>query len=214
MMSKSIIIIGLAALIVLLSGFRFQSIERPESSSAVNMSDDRASWSVDYNHSEVGFSARHMGMFKVRGDFKTFSATIEFDESDLNTLEVSATIEVESLETGVERRDNHLRSSDFFDVATYAQITFASKEIRNVDGNEFELMGDLTIKDVTKEIVLEGTFLGAIETPRGKRAGFELSAVLNRFDYHLNFDRLTEVGGLIAGRDITITLSLELTKQK
>ena len=214
MMSKSIIIIGLAALMILLSGFRFQSDERPEYLSSINISDDRASWSVDYNHSEVGFSARHMGMFKVRGDFRTFSATIEFDESDLNTLEVSATIEVESLETGVERRDNHLRSSDFFDVATYPKITFTSKEIRNVNGNEFELVGDLTIKDVTKEFVLEGTFLGAIETPRGKRAGFELSAILDRFDYHLNFDRLTEAGGLIAGREITITLSLELTKQE
>ena len=205
--------IRFTALIVLVFAFGFQWVSTPESSSLTNTFKDKALWSVDHNHSEVGFSARHMGMFKVRGDFKTFSAVVEFDELDINTLEVSATIKVESLETGVARRDNHLRSPDFFDIETYPQITFTSKEIRNVDGDEFELVGDLTMKDVTREFVLEGRFLGAMETQGGKRAGFELSGELDRFDYHLNFDRLTEVGGLIAGRVITITLSLELIKQ-
>lgn len=211
-MSKHRILIGLAALVVLSSGFRYQSIEKPEPSSSANTSDERASWSVDKNHSEVGFSVRHMAISKVRGEFMTFSATIEFDEPDLSTLVVSATVEVRSLDTGVERRDNHLRSPDFFDAATYPQITFTSKNVRNVDGDKFELVGDLTIKDVTKEFVLEGTFLGAIKTSGGAKAGFELQGVLDRFDYHLNWSRLTEVGGLIAGRNITITLNLELNK--
>jgi len=212
-MSKHRILSGLAALVVLSAGFAYPSVEELESSSSSNTSGERASWSIDYNHSEVGFSVRHLAISKVRGEFQSYCATIEFDESDISTLEVSAVVEVESLDTGVERRDNHLRSSDFFDAASYPLMTFTSKEVRNVDGNNFELVGDLTIKEVTQEFVLEGSFLGAIETANGGKAGFELHGVLDRFDFHLNWNRLTEVGGLIAGRDITITLNLELNRQ-
>ena len=212
-MNKKSLGFYLAAILFLLSGFQVNSQQSSDSASLTKSLTERASWLIDRNHSEVNFSVRHLAISKVRGEFTSFSAAIEFDESDLNTLSVTATIDVESIDTGVQQRDNHLRSGDFFDAETYAQILFVSKAVRNVDGTEFELVGDLTMKDVTKEIVLSGSFLGAIATQNGRKAGFELSGSVDRFDYHLNWDRLTEAGGLVAGRDITISLNMELNQE-
>lgn len=197
---------------LLTAGFAFHS--EGDSESRIADAPQNAVWSIDKNHSTVGFKVRHMAVANVRGEFGSFDSEVEFDPNDIGTLVVSATVDVESVDTGTERRDNHLRSPDFFDVATYPQMTFVSKEVRNIDGEDFELVGDLTIKDVTLEIVLEGEYYGFTETGRGTKAGLELEAKIDRFDYHLQWDNLTEAGNLVVGREVTILLNMELNMQE
>ena len=169
-------------------------------------------FSVDKAHSQVGFKVRHLGIANVRGAFQDYEATVRFDPADLTTLQVEATIAVHSIDTGIERRDDHLRSDDFFNAERFPAITFESKGVRILDGGAFELVGDLTIRDVTKEVVLQAEFLG-MGTMRGRqKAGFEAKTTINRFDYNLKWDTLTEAGGLVVSEDVQILLELELNE--
>ena len=165
---------------------------------------------ADKAHSQVGFKVRHLGISNVRGQFADYDATVQFDPENLETLQVEAAINVGSINTGIERRDNHLRSDDFFNAEQFPAMTFVSKEVRNVDGDEFELVGDLTIRDVTKEVVLEGEFLGAAAQGEKQKVGFEAETTINRFDYNLKWDKLTEAGGFVVGEEVDIILELEL----
>ena len=167
----------------------------------------------DKNHSNVGFKTRHLGISNVRGAFGEYEATVQFDPEDLSTLSVEATIQTSSVDTGNERRDNHLRSDDFFNAETFPELRFVSKEVRDLDGGEFKLVGDLTIRDVTKEIVLKAEFFGMGAGQNGRKAGFEARATVDRFDYNLKFDALTETGGLVVGSDVEIILEMELNEQ-
>ncbi len=166
----------------------------------------------DKAHSRVGFKVRHLGIANVRGSFNAYEATVRFDPADLRSLHVEASIDVGSIDTGVERRDNHLRSDDFFNAEQFPSMRFVSKAVRNLEGNTFELVGDLTIRDITKEVVLEVEFLGTTTTRGGQKAGFEASTTVNRFDYNLKWDQLTEAGGLVVGQDVQIILELELNE--
>jgi len=169
-------------------------------------------WSVDHSHSNVGFKVRHLGISNVRGNFKEYDATITMEGADLSTLSAIATIETTSIFTDNERRDNHLRSPDFFAAEEFPTMIFQSKEVRNVDGTRFDLVGDLTIRDVTKEVVLETEFLGTAVTRGSERAGFEARASSNRMDYGLSWDRLTETGGLMVSHNVDLIIELEMTK--
>ncbi|MEX1055762.1 MAG: YceI family protein [Rhodothermales bacterium] len=174
---------------------------------------DVVTFKPDKNHSRIGFKVRHLGIANVRGSFGEYDATVRFDPADISTLHAEATIEAGSIDTGVERRDNHLRSDDFFNAEEYPTIRFVSKEVRNVNGSEFELVGDLTIRDVTKEIVLEAEYFG-VGTQRGRqKAGFEAVGTVNRFDYNLRWDNLTEAGGLVVGESVQLVLELELNEE-
>lgn len=164
----------------------------------------------DKAHSQLGFRVRHLGITNVNGNFNDYDAEVMLDPDDLSTLQATATVKIASIDTGIERRDNHLRSDDFFNAEQYPEMKFVSKSVRNIDGSEFELVGDLTIRDVTKEVVLEGEFLGAGMMGETQKAGFEAETTINRFDYNLKWDRLTEAGGLVVAEDIKITLDLEL----
>lgn len=166
-------------------------------------------WTVDKAHSEIGFEVRHLGLAKVKGEFKEYDVTLAFDPADLSTLEASATIQVASVDTGVERRDNDLRSDNFFAAEEYPTMTFVSKAVRNIDGNNFELVGDLTIRGVTKEVVLDAELIGA--TKMGERfvSALEATTTINRFDYGLKWDRVTEAGGLVVSEDVKITIAVE-----
>lgn len=167
-------------------------------------------WTIDKSHSQIGFKVRHLGISNVRGAFNEYDATILFDPDDLQSLQVETTINVASIDTGIERRDNHLRSDDFFNAEQYPAMTFVSKGVRNIDGSTFELVGDLTIRDVTKEVVLEAELLGLGTQRNRRKAGFEATTTINRFDYNLKWDRLTEAGGLAVGEDVEIILELEV----
>ncbi|MBO6575278.1 MAG: polyisoprenoid-binding protein [Rhodothermales bacterium] len=170
-------------------------------------------YQIDAAHSNIGFKVRHLGITNVNGSFTDYEATATVDPADLSTLKAEAVIQTGSVDTGIERRDNHLRSDDFFNAEAFPTMTFTSKEVRNLDGGEFELVGDLTIRDVTKEIVLDVEYLGSA-TMRGNQVlGFEARGSISRFDYGLKWDALTEAGGLIVAEDVRLILELEATAQ-
>ena len=202
--------LALAGLVVLAaSGFA----ARTDASEPAGPQDEGVmTFAVDKAHSQVGFKVRHLGIANVRGSFQDYDATVRFDPEDLSTLQVEATIAVSSIDTGIERRDNHLRSDDFFNAEQFPAITFKSKAVRNLDGDAFELVGDLTIRDVTKEVVLEAEFLGMGMMRGTQKAGFEAETTINRFDYNLKWDALTEAGGLVVSENVQIILELELNE--
>ncbi|MFQ5569259.1 MAG: YceI family protein [Rhodothermales bacterium] len=172
-----------------------------------------ASWSADPVHSKIGFKVKHLGISNVRGEFKDYDVSLSFDPADLSTLEASTSVQIASITTDNQRRDNHLRSPDFFSADEFPVMTFVSKEVRNIDGSEFELVGDLTIRDVTKEVVLEAEFFGTASMRGSERAAFEARTKINRLDYELKWNRMTEAGGFVVGHDVTIILELELVEE-
>lgn len=178
---------------------------------------DPANWQIDAVHSQIGFKARHFGIANVRGHFNDYDASISFDTEDLSTLEASVQIKAASVDTGNERRDNHLRSDDFFNAEVDSIITFTSKEVRNIDGDEFELVGDLTIRGNTHEVVLEAEYLGSVSMERqGQtqvRAAFEAETKVDRMKYGLKFDRtIGGAGDLVVGDEVTLIIELELIR--
>ena len=174
--------------------------------------EEPSSWSIDVAHSSISFKVRHLGISNVRGEFLTYDAEILMDGTDLSTLAVNATIETASVDTGNEDRDNHLRQDDFFGAEEFPNMTFTSTGVTEVDGNKFHLAGDLTIRDVTQSIILEGEFLGTATRGDSERAGFEATTTVNRKEFGLSWDRLTEAGGFIVGHDVEITLELQVVK--
>ena len=119
-----------------------------------------------------------------------------------------------SIDTDNERRDNHLKSDDFFNAEKYPNITFKGKSLKHVNGNKYKLKGDLTIRDVTKSVVLEVKYGGTITDNRGNvKAGFKITGMINRFHYQLNWDAAMEAGGLVVGKDVEIVCNIELIKQ-
>ena len=164
----------------------------------------------DKVHSNVGFKVRHLGISNVRGAFDEYEAIVRFDPEDLSTLSVEATVDVGSIDTGNERRDNHLRSDDFFNAEEYPTMHFMSKSVQDVEDGQFEIVGDMTIRDVTMEVVLEAEFFGMGMGRDGRKAGFEATTTIDRFDYNLQWDALTETGGLVVGRSVDILLEMEL----
>ena len=174
---------------------------------------DVSTWAVDQVHSTIGFKVKHLGISNVRGDFDTYDFDLRFDPNDLTTLETTATVAVASIDTENERRDNHLRSPDFFAADEHPTMTFASKAVRAIDGDAFELVGDLTIRGVTNEVVFDAEFLGTAAMGDSERAGFEAETTIDRLDYGLAWNKLTEAGGFVVGHDVKIILELEVIKQ-
>ena len=165
-------------------------------------------WVMDPSHSEVGFSVRHMMISKVRGAFGVKSATIIAPE---NPLEVSVVAQVDatSLDTKDEGRDTHLRSGDFFDVEAYPTLNFVSTGVR-IEGGDFLVDGDLTIRDITKPVTFELEFNGFGVDPWGNyKAGASAKTVINREEFGLTWNAALEAGGVLVGKDVTITLDLQ-----
>ncbi|MFZ5623468.1 MAG: YceI family protein [Gemmatimonadota bacterium] len=169
-------------------------------------------WTIDPVHSEVSFRIRHF-VTRVRGTFRKWNGTITADPANLAAGSVNVTIEAASIFTDNERRDTHLRSADFFDVANHPTITFTSTRVE-ATGNRIRVTGDLTIRGVTKSVVLEGEFLG-VSGPDGKgqRIGFQASTVIDRKDFGVSWNRAAEGGGLMLGDDVTIDINIEAVRQ-
>ena len=172
-----------------------------------------ATYAIDKSHAHVGFSVRHMVVSNTKGKFNEFDGTIEFDKEAPENIRASATVEVASIDTDNEKRDNHLRDPDFFDVDTYPQITFETTSVKG-DYPEITLVGDLTIKDVTKEVEIPTEFMGPITDPWGnERIGFSGETTINRQDFNIAFSKLMEGGGLVVGDKVKIILEIEAIKQ-
>jgi polyisoprenoid-binding protein YceI len=168
-------------------------------------------WAIDPVHSTIGFSVRHLMVSKVRGKFDTFSGAITIAED--GTPSVNADIAVDSINTGNEQRDAHIKSADFFEVEKYPVASFRSTGVRSA-GDHYVLDGEFTLKGVTKAISLDLEFNGVNPgMGHGEVAGFEASVVLNRKDFGINLDMPLETGGTVVGDKVTITLDIEALRQ-
>jgi polyisoprenoid-binding protein YceI len=171
-------------------------------------------WKIDASHSQIEFSVRHLMISNVKGRFAGFEGAVRFDESDPSAADVEVTIDVSTVDTREAQRDAHLRSADFFDVEKYPQIVFKGKRITDRRGNEFTLVGDLTIHGVTREIALDVTEEGRGKDPwGGERAGFAATTTIKRSDFGLTWNQALETGGVIVGDAVKIGLELELIKR-
>ncbi len=169
-------------------------------------------WTVDKGHSNVKFTVTHMVVSEVEGAFKTFDGYVESTKTDFSDAKIGFTVDVASINTDNERRDGHLKSDDFFNAEKFPQMKFESTSFKPLGNNKYELAGNLTIRDVTKPVVFQVTHGGVLNTSRGAKAGFKATTTIDRFAYNLKWDRATETGGLVVGKDVVITLNLELDK--
>lgn len=184
------------------------------STAAVTATPATTTWTIDPSHSHVEFAVRHMMIATVRGRFADVTGTVVTDESDPAKAEVDVVIDVNSIDTREAKRDEHLKSADFFDAATYPVITFKSTRVTGVPGALFKLIGDLTIHGVTREVTLDVTSEGRATDPwGGERAGYSAATRINRKDFGLTWNQALETGGLLVGDEIKIALDLELVKQ-
>ncbi len=172
----------------------------------------QGTYEIDTVHSNVGFKVRHL-VSKVSGDFKDFNGRFVVDFENLDRSSVDFKITTASIDTKNEKRDQHLRSADFFDVETYPEITFKSSKITRVDDDTFAVAGTLTMRGVSREVTLMVDFLGEIEAMGGVRAGYELSTTVNRKDYGVSWNRALDTGGFVLGDDVEVDIALELVKQ-
>jgi polyisoprenoid-binding protein YceI len=170
-------------------------------------------YQIDPQHTDVGFSIRHMVINNVKGSFKAFVGTIEYDGKDLMSLKAEGTIQVKSIDTGIEKRDEHLRSPDFFDVAKFPEIVFQGERVEK-QGEGFALIGKFTMHGVTKEITIPFTLTGPVKDPWGQtRIGMEAHLTLNRQDYGVNWNKTLDNGGVLVGDEVKIEINSEAVKQ-
>ncbi len=172
------------------------------------------SWQIDTAHSQIQFTVRHLMISKVRGSFEKFSGTVALDESAPANTTVDVQIETGSVNTREPQRDGHLRSPDFFNSEAFPLMTFKSKRVDVVDGHHAKLIGDLTIRDVTREVTLDAEYLGQAKSPWGTTsAGFTATTKINRKDWNLTWNQALETGGVLVGEEVEISIELELVKQ-
>jgi len=168
---------------------------------------------IDPAHSRLGFVARHAMVTKVRGAFNEFEGTAVLDGETPSNSSARVVIQAKSVDTRQQQRDDHLRSNDFFAMDEYPEITFVSTGARQVDAENFELTGDLTVKGVTKSITIPFEYQGAAQDPFGNsRVGFEGSVVINRKDFGVNFNAPLETGGVLVGEKITLEFEISAIK--
>lgn len=171
-------------------------------------------WNLDAAHSEVTFKVKHLVISTVSGKFKQFSSAVTTEGNDFTTAKISFTIDAASIDTGMDMRDNHLRGDDFFNAEKYPSIQFVSTAIRQVDGNEHEIDGNLTIRDVTQSITLKADFGGIAVDPYGQtKAGFEVEGKIKRQEFGLSWNALTEAGGAVVSDEVKFQANVQYIKQ-
>lgn len=174
-----------------------------------------SNWQIDAAHSSLSFKVKHMMISDVRGSFRDLQGTVMIDESDLSKSKVDVTIAADSIDTGIKKRDDHLRSADFFDVAEYPNLRFTSKQVKDVHDGGFILVGDLTLHGVTKEVALDVTGPTAeAKDPWGNfRKAAKAATTINRKDYGLSWNSALETGGVMVGEEISIELDIQFIRQ-
>jgi polyisoprenoid-binding protein YceI len=172
-------------------------------------------WTVDKAHSKVQFSVAHMVISDVTGNFKNFDTYVETNGDDFENAKIDFWADVNSINTENEGRDKHLKSDDFFNAEKFPKITFKGKSMKKVGEGKYQLTGDFTMRDVTKQITLDVVFRGMVKDPWGNtKAGFKITGEVNRFDYGLKWNGLVETGGLVVGKTVSLIVDLELQKIK
>jgi len=174
-----------------------------------------ATWKIDASHSEITFKVKHLVISTVSGKFNEFDATVEAEKDDFSDAQVSFSAKIDSISTGNEQRDGHLKSADFFDAAGHPELTFKSTALKQVSGSDYELTGDLTIRGTTKPVTLKAEFGGIQNDFYGNTvAGFELTGKINRQEFGLTWSAVTEAGGVVVSDDVKLAVNVELIKQK
>lgn len=170
-------------------------------------------YTIDPNHTRIGFQARHAMVTSVRGSFGEFEGTVHLDPTDVDKSWARITIKPASVTTGQEQRDGHLTTGDFFDIENHPEITYQSTGVEKIDDETYTVVGDLTIKGVTKSVPVEWTFNGSAKDPYGNlRAGFEGKATINRSDWGMNFNAALETGGVLVSEKIKLEFDVSLLK--
>ena len=170
-------------------------------------------WDLDPQHSSVAFAVRHMMISTVHGQFRTFSATATGDPAEPEKATIEATIDVASIDTGNEKRDTHLKSPEFFDVAQFSKMTFKSKKIEKAGTDKYKVTGDLTMHGVTKEVVLEVEGPTKPITMGNVKAGAHATARIKRKDFGITWNKAMDGGGVVVGEDVDVTIEAEAIKK-
>ncbi|MCS6989062.1 MAG: YceI family protein [Chloroherpetonaceae bacterium] len=171
-------------------------------------------WTIDGSHSDISFSVSHLVVSEATGRFKKFEGELKAKSDDFVDADVSLTIDAASIDTDDDKRDGHLRSPDFFDVAKFPAITFKSKSFKKVEGNRYKLAGDLTMRGVTKPVELDVIFKGMAKSPWGHSvSAFKVTGAINRTDFGLTWNKTLEAGGLLVGEIVNFSANIELVKK-
>jgi polyisoprenoid-binding protein YceI len=168
------------------------------------------SWTIDKGHSKIGFTVTHMTIAEVDGQFNDYEGSITTTTDDFSDCDISFTAKVGSIDTGNERRDGHLKSEDFFNAEGFPDLTFEGKLMK--EGEAYFLVGDLTIKEVTKATKWDVNYNGTIPGQRGAKAGFKVTGSIDRFDYDVKWDKTLDQGGLVVGKEVQIVCKIELNE--
>jgi len=172
-----------------------------------------AIWKIDPAHSEINFKVKHLVVSAVRGHFNTFDASIETANEDFSDAKISFEADVNSVNTQNEQRDGHLKSPDFFDAAKHPKMSFVSTSVKKVSDYELQVAGNLTMRGVTKEIILDVVYNGTVAGFGGNQvAGFEINGKLNRFDFGLQWSAMTEAGGVVVSNEVKIEILAEFNR--
>ncbi len=170
-------------------------------------------WKIDPTHSEVNFKVKHLVVSTVRGHFDNFKAEIEAEKEDFSEAKIEFEADTNSINTRNKDRDAHLKSPDFFDAKNYEKLSFVSTSVKKISDYELKVTGNLTIRDITKEVTLDVIYNGIVEGMSGSEvAGFEISTKLNRFDYGLKWNAMTEAGGVVVSNEVKIEILAEFNK--
>lgn len=170
---------------------------------------EKTNWKVDQTHSEVMFKIKHMMISTITGNFDSFDASIQTDNDKFINADFSFSADIASVDTKNSDRDTHLKSDDFFNAAKFPQLTFKSKSF---DGSK--MIGDLTIRDITKEVTLDAEFIGIAEDMYGQtKAGFAISGAISRKDFHLSWNAITEAGNVVVSDIVKLVIDIQFIKQ-
>jgi polyisoprenoid-binding protein YceI len=171
-------------------------------------------WKVDPTHSEITFKVKHLVISTVTGKFKSFDATLETENESFEGAQITFKADIDSIDTGVADRDGHLKSDDFFNAEKYPEMTFTSTEFTKTGEGTFALKGNLTIRDITKEITLDVDHGGTVVDPYGqKKAGFEISGAINRKEFGLQWNAITEAGSVVVADTVKLDLNVQVVQQ-
>ena len=171
-------------------------------------------WVIDPSHSEIEFKVRHLMISNVTGSFKSFEGEVETDGDDFSNAKISFSAKVDSITTGNEQRDGHLKTGDFFELEKYPEVLFTAQGLKKKSDDEYEIEGDLTIRGVTKKVKLSVEAGGIVKDPWGQtKAGFSVKGKINRKDFGLNWGAVTEPGGVVVSDEVRLSAELEFAKQ-
>jgi len=174
-----------------------------------------STWTIDPDHSSTGFKVRHLMVSNVKGNFNKFSGTVDINDKDITKSKVDVTIDTNSINTNVQKRDEHLRSADFFDVAKFPTMTFVSKKVAKAGKDKLKVTGDLTLHGITKQVVLdvEGPSKESKDPWGNIRKGATAATKINRKDFGLVWNAALETGGVAVGEEVIITLEIEMIRK-